>query len=1274
MKALVPCIVFLLTLAVCADDRPREIVKPPVNGTDQMHDPVAVMVRNNFTTREACKFVEHGDSLALVESIAAMESPHTDWASPSAGKPVRVLALCWLNHAAARTAIELRQRSDFQVDIVLIPASLRDSAAAGSTLRPMFQERLRLALDGDHDVILLSSEAFMKFDEDIADRLLAKIEAGTGVVCYNDVQQWWRSPKPLLEKWQALVPIDFTYGSVAGQPNRSTADHWITRGISLHAWPPTNSHAAKADEGAEVLAATDGRPLLATTFHGLGRVVGLYYHNAVNGGIIPRWDREALPRHDNPHEPVYALWLKALAWAAGHEPDQQLRVPDTIQAVAGSNVDVALLDAQGNLRWRLIDSLGTPVSSGEETLAQSLQLQAPSGNGDYRLEVWLLDDGNVVDWGAVPVIVTGGASLTLDVAPTTAPMGGSATYRLTSTHPGQLIVTAFDDLDRLFFQQRLPIDQSAEITIDLSSSCLPRNRIVFALHDGETPMVRVASTLYVPRIGVASMGETFCMPAYGWVRAEAHLEPMVGDLFRLLGLNAIYANWHNRDYVRQHTHQGLYSITGAMSPYLKQTTLEKELVSCPNKPEIRAEWRKNIAQAKLDIERYGGIGRVVNDEAFFAFTKYEDGAMKGAQACQCEHCLASFKSYLRESYPTISDVNDAWSTTFASFDELRVVEEEDLATNDNPSGWLEFRQFANQVYARDFYGWMQEEHAALGPSYGVGAGAPNWTSREGGPTYRGGDFGTLRPHMRFIMAYGGQESMVFPGAYVGQPGAQKYDPPLHWQQWGPWAQLFAGADALWFYYGSQIIGPELAWRRHAEWIETGIEDIRDGVGTLVSGANRLDRQVRILYSPENMALAWLFLKRTDAWRGLRLKEGRPISEQTMRDLFSKLLFIQPGNVVAEEIRQGDLHDCKLLILPQALAMDEATADAIRLFVANGGTVVADLLPATRTRFGKPRPESLLADLFGVDATQAQLHHESEAWTSIGLLTSDPRFSEETTWLQGDVWQTGIAAAGATSVGKAYSREGREADTFFIHETGKGRTLLLNFLYRDLNLDSSGWHQIFGNALVRLATLQPPARILDPYTGAPLPYRPIHAFERGAATLIGAMRGHSVWSGGKPILIDESSTFDAVTTVRFTWPEPRHAYNVRTRDYYGKTTSAELDLPSFHGRLLALLPYRPTAVQATLPSAATAGQRLEIPVQLMVDAGLPGEHVLYMQVHAPSGARRPLYCQTRIAPEGRTTFTLPFAFNDPPGEWRVAIRDVMTGIEQVATITLTEDAP
>jgi len=57
------------------------------------------------------------------------------------------------------------------------------------------------------------------------------------------------------------------------------------------------------------------------------------------------------------------------------------------------------------------------------------------------------------------------------------------------------------------------------------------------------------------------------------------------------------------------------------------------------------------------------------------------------------------------------------------------------------------------------------------------------------------------------------------------------------------------------------------------------------------------------------------------------------------------------------------------------------------------------------------------------------------------------------------------------------------------------------------------------------------------------------------------------------------------------------------------------------------------------------------------------------VFGPDGAFRPEYARVSVADGAAARFTLPTARNDPPGEYRVRVADVLAGASAEARVRI-----
>ncbi|MCF7853155.1 MAG: hypothetical protein K9N51_00030 [Candidatus Pacebacteria bacterium] len=1278
---------------------PLELTSPPVNGTDETETPSILREVYGFGDRPSKKIVEHGATPALLQgALNALETPHTEWANAYEQPPVRIL---WVvePREGLRDMMEIRQRSNFEITPLMIP-SILGSFPNAEAMNSLLSERYDEILSKEYDVIVLRGfipwwrkDTPLPTVAPVFERLEAKIRAGTGAVGQLGTYFFYKGNVANRAAFEELTPIGYGDGGMSAiveTPERTAVSSPVSDGITFAPWPKCQLTKSRADKDAEVLATAKNHAVVATGRYGKGRVAAFHYATQGMGstGLVPRFQEGDTPRIGDSHEAIYAAWLRAIAWAANKAPRIGLQAAEVTPTPSGTSPQMKITvtanqerPPPATLQYRLTDATGErlyedsqPLDLSGTSATVTPSLPVLHANGLYRLDMWVKSDGKTYNWGTAAIDVTGGTNLSVNQLDNHQEPGDALSFQVDiGDTSGNLQSMGVDANNRVFFDRTQRVTGTVTVHVDTLLSQLPMNRVFFTLRDPDTGdvLARKAVQVYLPRIGIDAMDGQFGVFSYGRTKASVHLRPYTGLLYRAAGFNGIYFNNHSRGRLQNAADEGLFGVAGK-SWQFSQKGFSKVHRWTPNDPEKRAKLSEQIDTDITDIRAYGSVSRVLDDESWFAWTGSKNREVYGAQLSQDKWSVELFREAMRKKYGDIAALNDMWGTDFASFNDVRVIEEDEIEALGNPSGWLEFREYMNWTYAVRYYGWVSKQHEeVLGDDYRAGCGAPHWRTSAGGPTYRGGDLSKMRGHMRFMMLYGGGS----PGAaYVGQPGGQKYDPPQVWKDYGPWKHILTGADALWYYFGNAIIGSELAWRRHAVWVQEGLSDVIRGCGALLSGAERSSiTQIRTLSTSQNQHMGWLYHKRDDAWKAVRLYGGRPQSAGTFSRIMSNL-FVPVGGISEQSIEDGALQDdCKLLFLPQQINMSDAAVAAIRTYVRNGGTVLADILPATRHQMGKPRHNTALADVFGVDCANARLHASSEA-SSI-VFQSPPRadivLTEKPVRLTGPITVLGIKPTTAVAHAEIspVDNQGSVVNGCFVNSYGKGHALLLNFVYKGLNNDTLDHHQAFAHALLKWAGIDDPAeRIVDPRTGDNLHYRPLYRFTRGKARLLGSIRGNFV-GGNNPRLWDSAEGVDQTNDAMFTWSGKRHAYDVRSRRYLGFGESATIDLPPFEGRLLCLLPYKVTGVQADIPRRTTAGNVLSVPTTIRTSGEQPGEHVLYIDVTSPSGARRPLYCKTKVAPAGRAVFQIPFALNDPVGKWTVTIRDVMSGMQTTKKIHL-----
>ena len=84
-----------------------------------------------------------------------------------------------------------------------------------------------------------------------------------------------------------------------------------------------------------------------------------------------------------------------------------------------------------------------------------------------------------------------------------------------------------------------------------------------------------------------------------------------------------------------------------------------------------------------------------------------------------------------------------------------------------------------------------------------------------------------------------------------------------------------------------------------------------------------------------------------------------------------------------------------------------------------------------------------------------------------------------------------------------------------------------------------------------------------------------------------------------------------------------------------------------------------------------GEKVRYTAAVAVSDGVPGDHVLRVEVSDPDG--RPVVCYSKnvLALKGRHENTLPLALNEKCGVWTLKIADITSKALKTATFVVSE---
>lgn len=406
------------------------------------------------------------------------------------------------------------------------------------------------------------------------------------------------------------------------------------------------------------------------------------------------------------------------------------------------------------------------------------------------------------------------------------------------------------------------------------------------------------------------------------------------------------------------------------------------------------------AAAAQEAERVRGDGLLFVALADEASATRHDAPL---DTCQCAHCAAAFRAFLRERHPTLAAANEALGTFYARWDDVALpstdaVRRRELGDVRLPADLrpfalrLEFvdRQFADAVHA------IAAVVRTAVPGTPVGL-----TGLQVPGAFGGNDPARLLPALTLAEPYAIGGTPELARAFL-PPGAHRYA-----TLFAPAADAPAGAAPVASFVRASLaamatdgLAGTVVWNDAAAADEDGAPSafgraLRDELRRLrpvldaCAGARVLTDPVWLLESQPSVRAYWMLDSARDGmtWvRRLGSYEREHSTSQAARLGWLRLLQdlgVEPTCVGAAELPERLLRERpRCLVLPATLALSDRAAQAILAFVDAGGTVLADHGTGLYDEALLRRDTGVLDELFGIRerslAWADQLVHEGRA--------------------------------------------------------------------------------------------------------------------------------------------------------------------------------------------------------------------------------------------------------------------------------------------------------
>lgn len=1168
--------------------------------------------------------VEEDNSLA-----SALVTPHKPWARGYVGAPVRALFFIYTGPyegawedtgTRVREVVELGQRFDLQPDAVLFCGKGEGEwAFHGVGLGEVRAERL---LEKPYELYCIAGLPMEKLPAKIQYLILKQVAQGAGLLCCGQGAREYMVPRRRIEP----------------------TPRFLTAAIP----------------------ALDGKaPAEMVSAYNLGKGRGVWLNYGAHA---------LAPFHEFSWRGVaeYDYWMllvgRAALWAAFREGEVSVdsvladeagtlkrEVPGTPGEVVLSSRAAVPIEAKVELELcRADDAQRTRLREAKVTLAPGEETRVPVElprlrAGDYFIDAVVKSPRATEAFGAGAFTVeseSGVGEVTLDRSfiERGEVVRGVASLR-GSPPAGSLLRVRFrDSYDRVLKQQDFPLTPN-------------QGQVAFQYEadDFSTNWIRAEAVLLVNGEEVELKSAAFSVPKrrhdrFNFVMWDAPMDVLGHYAWRQLqeaGMNTSLLGSMGRERPKP---PSLQACDASIAPYSTRILDPKDEQGymqpvCWNDEPKVTEYVQQIVDNQKQLREQG----------VFVYSLGDEGVTKGC--CVHPACIAAYRRYLADQYGTIDQLNASWDTTYASFDEVDLLDHADnmeaAAIRTCYPRWYDRQAFARWNLMQ-FSGRFVEAYRRLDPQA--------LTGFEGTGRF-GDDYDAILGANTFYGPYPNIGDDIIRSAYPRDRVRSNW---MGYSKTGDalsdaaWRMVMKGMDSVWYWMWSGIgnwrgyLRPTLDfWPAIADLAEE-MRPVRQGLGDLLLRSEMTHSGIAVFYSlPSALSC--------------QLENGNEfINAQSAHQTWTQLTYelgLDFRYLTSAMLRRGDLdvREFKVLVLPMTQAIGPDEAAAIRSFAQAGGTVITDVRPGIYDGHCKPTMPGVLDDLFGIKRTgRGKAAEEPVSITAslegrgINMELPEARLDSE------------VEADGAEALGHA-----GETPTLLVNRVGGGRAVLLNFQL--LVAKPEGPEAAAARRLLRflydLAGARSAIAVASP-GGEPLPLTETRVWDNGEALVFGLWRHmENAWFSPKT-----ATTAGEPVPARIELSGPLHVYDLRAHRHLGEVNRVDAKLHWGRAGFYLALPYAvPPPALALSPQNPQPGQPVTASISLDLPPGAKERFAVWVEVTDPQG-NRPLWARHVVILEGgKGQVLFPTPYNAWPGKWRVTVTELFSNQSAEATWTVRREA-
>lgn len=356
--------------------------------------------------------------------------------------------------------------------------------------------------------------------------------------------------------------------------------------------------------------------------------------------------------------------------------------------------------------------------------------------------------------------------------------------------------------------------------------------------------------------------------------------------------------------------------------------------------------------------------------------------------------LVGMQDWLKKSYGSLASLNAEWGTEFADWNHVQpmLTDEALRRTNDNFAAWADFKAWMDEAFA----GALASGSAAIHE-----ADPRALSAIEGGqiPGWGGYDYSRLAHAVDLMELYDYGENIEIarslnPKLVLLTTASQSGTGEMR----RVWRELLRGTRGLVLWDDNKsFVGDDGDLGKRGREAAPYFRAIRDGIGALLINSERQLDPIAILYSPASMRTQWIIDRKVSGEDWARRTASIEYEDDAIRISTRNYVHLiehmglQQHFVTADDIEHGSLERAgdRVLILPHAIALSLAAADAIRQFITEGGTVIADGTPGLFDEHSRRLPRPLLSDVFTTLSTGAMTSFAFGKGTAAYLSAQNP---------------------------------------------------------------------------------------------------------------------------------------------------------------------------------------------------------------------------------------------------------------------------------------------